>query len=261
VCTQVSHTHTQLKMKPSSASASSSSAASAASSSSGGGGGSSSAIHEARAITSSLQRVRQNISMGVTQADTAVGLLTEDDDKINSTLDLHQYDLKSALSLTKTRLHKLRTIEVRERRFLSAALVFFTSVVVFIVFRRTRILYLILLTLSLIPKPSPSTAPSSSIRNESLVPMNDSISAQDILKHNVLDDVIDSNKRDPADQFEVRHDGSNSEYVGENIEEVMLSESAAECASDCTWNPSPPLLLSSANDSDNVDERPVDREL
>jgi hypothetical protein len=260
VCARKSHTHThtQLKMKPSSASSSSSSAASASSSS--GGGGSSSAIHEARAITSSLQRVRQNISMGVTQADTAVGLLTEDDDKINSTLDLHQYDLKSALSLTKTRLHKLRTIEVRERRFLSAALVFFTSVVVFIVFRRTRILYLILLTLSLIPKPSPSTAPSSSIRNESLVPMNDSISAQDILKHNVLDDVIDSNKRDPADQFEVRHDGSNSEYVGENIEEVMLSESVAECASDCTWNPSPPLLPST-NDSDNVDERPVDREL
>jgi hypothetical protein len=134
VCARKSHTHThtQLKMKPSSASSSSSSAASASSSS--GGGGSSSAIHEARAITSSLQRVRQNISMGVTQADTAVGLLTEDDDKLNSTLDLHQYDLKSALSLTKTRLHKLRTIEVRERRFLSAARGVFYSVVVFFFF-------------------------------------------------------------------------------------------------------------------------------
>lgn len=114
--------------------------------------GAGSTIHEARAITSSLQRVRSTITMGVQQADHATGLLSQDDEKLNSTLDLHKYELKSALSLTKTRLHRLKTAEAREKRLLTGALSFFTCVVVFIICRRTRIIYVLLLTWSLIPK-------------------------------------------------------------------------------------------------------------
>lgn len=101
------------------------------------------AVSEARAITTSLRRVRQTVQSGVLQANAAVYGLEEDGEHISDTQNEHKYKLKEALATTKMRLSRVKSAEKNEKYLTFASISFFTSVVLYIILRRTRILAMI----------------------------------------------------------------------------------------------------------------------
>lgn len=105
--------------------------------------GSGNAVAEARSITATLRRTKQTMEAGVMQADSAVSILLKDASYLAGTLDEHKYHLKGALSSTRSRIEKLKSAEARERFSIVLALLFFTSVVVFIIARRLRVFSMI----------------------------------------------------------------------------------------------------------------------
>jgi len=104
------------------------------------------AVTDAKSITSSLRRVRQDMTAGLTQAEDAVNVLMQDGAIIEDSLHDHKYVLKGSLQTTKQRLTRIKTAETREKWSIFLSLSFFTSVVVYIVAKRTRLLTVAWLT-------------------------------------------------------------------------------------------------------------------
>ena len=98
------------------------------------------ALTDAKQITSSLQRVRENMAAGVMQADEAVNVLLQDGAIIQDSLHDHKYVLKTSLQTTKQRLDRIKSAERREKWSIFLSLSFFTSVVIYIIAKRTRLL-------------------------------------------------------------------------------------------------------------------------
>ena len=105
------------------------------------------AVSEARQITSSLRRVRQSMAAGVIHADEAVSTLLQDGEVIKDTLDEHKYELKGSLHVTKSKLNRVKSAEERERYSIFFALTFFTTVVAYIIMKRTRLLTIALMSI------------------------------------------------------------------------------------------------------------------
>ena len=108
----------------------------------------SAAVSDARQITAALRRVRTNMSSSVMNADEAVSLLLQDGAILEDTLQDHKYGLKGSLQTTKYRLARIKSAETRERYSIFLSLSFFTSVVIYIVAKRTRILTIAWLAIS-----------------------------------------------------------------------------------------------------------------
>ena len=104
------------------------------------------AASDARQITSALRRVQKAISSSVTSADEAVSVLLQDGAILEDTLQDHKYGLKSSLQTTKYRLDRIKSAETREVYSVFLSLSFFTSVVIYIVAKRTRLLTVAWLT-------------------------------------------------------------------------------------------------------------------
>jgi hypothetical protein len=79
----------------------------------------------------------------VSAADDAVSGLATDGEVIEETLDTHKYGLKNELKETNTALRKVKIAASREKWMIWGSLGFFTTVVVYIVTKRTRILTLL----------------------------------------------------------------------------------------------------------------------
>ena len=79
----------------------------------------------------------------VSVADDAVSGLATDGEVIEETLDTHKYGLKNELKETNTALRKVKIAASREKWMIWGSLGFFTTVVVYIVTKRTRILTLL----------------------------------------------------------------------------------------------------------------------
>lgn len=105
------------------------------------------ALTDAKQITSSLQRVRENMAAGVMQADEAVTVLLQDGAIIQDSLHDHKYVLKGSLQTTKQRLDRIKSAERREKWSIFLSLSFFTSVVIYIIAKRTRLLTIAWLTM------------------------------------------------------------------------------------------------------------------
>ena len=106
------------------------------------------ALSEARTLTSTLKRVRQNMHANVMQADSAIAVLLQDGEAISETHDKHKYELKTALSLTRQRLNRIKTAERNEKYFQVVSVGFFTSAVFYVILKRTRILSILFLSIS-----------------------------------------------------------------------------------------------------------------
>lgn len=98
------------------------------------------ALRDARAITLSLRNARRTMEYGVLQADTAVNILKKDGDTIKQTLETHKYELRSSLDSAKGRLKRIKNMQYFERLSLRFSVIFFCSVVFYIVAKRLRIL-------------------------------------------------------------------------------------------------------------------------
>lgn len=107
-----------------------------------------SALMEAKEITSSLKRVRHAMELGVNQAEMAVSTLMQDGQQLADTLDEHKYHLKDSLATTKSKIDTVKSAEFRERYSVFLSTGFFTLVVVFVIMRRTRLLYLSYITVT-----------------------------------------------------------------------------------------------------------------
>lgn len=109
---------------------------------------SSNLVEDAKLITRSLLQSRQALHSTVAQADLAAQALSQDGILLKESLHEHQVNLKSGLQLTSAGLNKLKSAENREKRNLLLSLLFFFSVVLYIILRRTRVISLIYATLS-----------------------------------------------------------------------------------------------------------------
>ena len=98
------------------------------------------AASDARQITSALRRVHKTISSSVMNADEAVSVLLQDGAILEDTLQDHKYGLKSSLQTTKYRLDRIKSAETRETYSIFLSLSFFTTVVIYIIAKRTRLL-------------------------------------------------------------------------------------------------------------------------
>jgi len=106
------------------------------------------AVSEARQITSSLRRVKKQLEANVIQINSVTAALSHDGELIKETLDEHAYSLKGALHSTKKRLNLLKMAEVWERYSVIGSVIFFTTVVLYIIIKRTRIMKLLWILLS-----------------------------------------------------------------------------------------------------------------
>lgn len=98
------------------------------------------AVTDARQITASLRRVHTTMSSSVMNADEAVSVLLQDGAILEDTLQDHKYGLKGSLQTTKHRLSRIKSAETREAYMIFLSLSFFTSVVMYIIAKRTRLL-------------------------------------------------------------------------------------------------------------------------
>ena len=98
------------------------------------------AVTDARQITASLRRVHTNMTSSVMNADEAVSVLLQDGAILEDSLHDHKYELKGTLQTTKHRLSRIKSAETRERLSIFLSMAFFTSVVTYIIARRTRLL-------------------------------------------------------------------------------------------------------------------------
>jgi hypothetical protein len=73
-------------------------------------------------------------------ADEAVSVLLQDGAILEDTLQDHKYGLKSSLQTTKYRLDRIKSAETRETYSIIMSLSFFTTVVIYIIAKRTRLL-------------------------------------------------------------------------------------------------------------------------
>ena len=105
--------------------------------------GSKSPIEDAKSITSTLRRSNRVMAATVSTADQAVSSLAQDGDVIEDTLDTHKRGLKNELKETKTALRKVKIAASREKWMIWGSLGFFTTVVVYIITKRTRIMALL----------------------------------------------------------------------------------------------------------------------
>eukprot|EP00600_Ochromonadales_sp_CCMP1393_P005018 CAMPEP_0174955904 /NCGR_PEP_ID=MMETSP0004_2-20121128/1237_1 /TAXON_ID=420556 /ORGANISM="Ochromonas sp., Strain CCMP1393" /LENGTH=130 /DNA_ID=CAMNT_0016203877 /DNA_START=30 /DNA_END=419 /DNA_ORIENTATION=- len=97
-------------------------------------------LDEARLINSSLRRVNQQVRMNVMQAESASEMLDQDGSTIEKSLHNHKYELKGALSSTSNRMSKIKNAERNEKYYMSLAILFFTSVVSYILLKRFGLL-------------------------------------------------------------------------------------------------------------------------
>lgn len=104
--------------------------------------GSRAALDDARQITSSLRRARRTMEYGVMNAGAAVNILSQDGNVIKQTLDIQKYGLKNALNTSKSRLSRLKNLQIIEKWSLRLSISFFIVVVAYIVAKRTRVLQL-----------------------------------------------------------------------------------------------------------------------
>lgn len=104
------------------------------------GGSNTGIIDEARQINSSLRRVGQQARVSVTMAGSAASTLDQDGNTIEKALNEHKYELKGALNSTSRRLAKIKNAAANERLYMTAAIGFFLSVVVYIISKRMGIL-------------------------------------------------------------------------------------------------------------------------
>jgi hypothetical protein len=98
------------------------------------------AVTDARQITASLRRVHTTMSSSVMNADEAVSVLLQDGAILEDTLQDHKYGLKGSLQTTKHRLSRIKSAETREAYMIFLSLSFFTSVVMYVIAKRTRLL-------------------------------------------------------------------------------------------------------------------------
>jgi hypothetical protein len=139
------------------------------------------AVTNARSITASLKRVHTNMTSSVTNADDAVSILLQDGAILQDTLHDHKYELKGSLQTTKQRLARIKSAETREKYSIFLSLSFFTSVVVYIIAKRTRILTLVWLAMHGIIKGKDII--SSMSRNNATEDYKNSIASKTILHH------------------------------------------------------------------------------
>ena len=98
------------------------------------------AVSDAKEITASLRRVHTNMTSSVMNADEAVSVLLQDGAILEDSLHDHKYELKGSLQTTKQRLSRIKSAETREKYTIFLSLAFFTSVVVYVIAKRTRLL-------------------------------------------------------------------------------------------------------------------------
>ena len=121
-------------------------------------------LRDSKSTTSTLDRTRAMMERNLLRLDGVTKQLNQDGEFIKDSLDVHSVELKGALLSTKKNLNKVKSAELWERYSLRGSLVFFFSVVIYIVCKRTRILTLFMFTLnkllfddsSAIPSRSPS---------------------------------------------------------------------------------------------------------
>jgi hypothetical protein len=142
------------------------------------------AVTNARSITASLKRVHTSMSSSVTNADDAVSILLQDGAILQDTLHDHKYELKGSLQTTKQRLARIKSAETREKYSIFLSLSFFTSVVIYIIAKRTRILTLIWLA------------------------MHGLIKGKDTVSSMSRNNIIEIYKNDTAQEMKLHHDSS-----------------------------------------------------
>lgn len=96
-------------------------------------------LDEAKTINSSLNKVKQSITLGVIQTESAASTLDQDTETLSSSLHEHKYNLKNALDSTNRRLQRIKNAEIREKYFTIFSITFFSLVVAYIVLKRTRV--------------------------------------------------------------------------------------------------------------------------
>lgn len=105
-------------------------------------------VEDAKLITKSLLQSRQTLHSTVTQADIASQILNQDGILLKESLQEHQFHLKTGLQLTSAGLNKLKSAENKEKRNLYLSLLFFFTVVLYIILRRMRVISIIYATVS-----------------------------------------------------------------------------------------------------------------
>ena len=108
----------------------------------------SSLIKDAKEITSSLSKSYQTLNSTVSRADDVTRFLIRDGYTLQDTLNEHKNIIKDNLSKTKSELNQIKTAEMKEKRNLFFALLFFTGVVMYIILKRTRILLILYYTIN-----------------------------------------------------------------------------------------------------------------
>lgn len=101
----------------------------------------------------------------VNTADAAVNSLQQDGEILSDTLNDHKYKLNTSLQQTKIKLQKVKNLETREKYRVFGSLIFFTTVVVYIISKRIRLLAFIWLIIfgkkkNTMPSISSSSSPS-----------------------------------------------------------------------------------------------------
>ena len=105
-------------------------------------------INDAKSITASLKKSTGVMAATASTADATVSSLAQDGEIIEDTLDTHKYGLKTELKETKTALRKVKVAASREKWMIWGALGLFTTVVVYIIGKRTRVLTLLWLVIT-----------------------------------------------------------------------------------------------------------------
>jgi hypothetical protein len=116
-------------------------------------------LSDARSVTASLQRSRNVLYKALHGSEMAVNQLSVDGELISDALNEHQYELKSSLKSTQSRLRTVQSYEFWERYSLTGlssslsqslsfstpagSLIFFFAVVFYILAKRLRLFSLI----------------------------------------------------------------------------------------------------------------------
>ena len=98
------------------------------------------AANDARQITASLRRVHSNMTSSVMIADDAVSGLAQDGASLQDSENAQKYELKGKLNTSNKHIGRVKSAAKREVWGIFLALSVFTTVVIYIIAKRTRLL-------------------------------------------------------------------------------------------------------------------------
>eukprot|EP01041_Mallomonas_annulata_P009431 gene9431-19588_t len=176
-------------------------------------------VDEARHVTSSLKRIRKQLEVDVLQIGAVSMTLHHDGDIIKETYDEHAYNLKGALYSTKKRLISVKTAAAVEKYSVVGTLFFFTTVVVYIIVKRTRVLIWLWMLIASVMHRGIRSNESYSLHQHSVI-STPSVPSQ--IEDNDKQHTVISTSHDPS-----RRGGDDANDGGNGIQ--AIEEDANEC--------------------------------